>query len=252
MAERDPLEPILRQRGMNDALATEQIGKLETKIGHRFRDPSILIRAMTHSSADAEQSSRDNERLEFLGDRVLALLAADTLMTHYPDAEEGGLASRLNALVRKETCASVAGELDLGRFLIMGDAESQSGGREKTAILGDCCEAVMAAIYLDGGLEAARTFFESNWAHLVADMSVAPKDAKTALQEWSQGRGLVPPKYKLVSRTGPDHRPTFEIEVSVDGEDASRASGTNKRLAEQSAAESLLIRLGIWQQGHVT
>lgn len=237
---------------MNDALATEEIRKLETRIGHSFRDTTILIRALTHSSAATAQSPRDNERLEFLGDRVLALLAADALMTHYPDAEEGGLASRLNALVRKETCASVAGQLDLGRFLIMGDAESQSGGREKTAILGDCCEAVMAAIYLDGGLEAARTFFDANWAPLVADMGVAPKDAKTALQEWAQGRGLAAPNYRLVSRTGPDHRPIFEIEVNVDGEDAERASGTNKRLAEQSAAESLLVRLGIWQQGHVT
>lgn len=237
---------------MTDALATKEIRELESNIGYRFGDTTLLVRAMTHSSVDTSSDVRDYERLEFLGDRVLALMAAEALMKHYPDAEEGGLASRLNALVRKETCASIAGSLGLGQFLIMGDAESQSGGREKTAILGDCCEAVIAAIYLDGGLEAARSFFDSNWAPLVADMGVAPKDAKTALQEWSQGRGLPTPHYRLVSRSGPDHFPVFEIEVRVEGEDAARASGTNKRLAEQSAAESLLIHLGVWQQGDAT
>ncbi len=252
MAECDPLESIFQQRGMNEVLTVKRIEQLEKQIGYRFRESSLLICAMTHASAATAVSVRNNERLEFLGDRVLALLAAQALMDHYSEADEGGLAARLNALVRKETCAKVASQLDLGAYLILGEAESQSGGREKMAILGDCCEAVIAAIYLDGGFPAALDFFEANWSSLVADLDRPPKDAKTALQEWSQGRGLATPTYRLVSRSGPDHQPTFEIEVSVEGEDAERASGTNKRIAEQNAAAVLLVRLGIWQSGQTT
>lgn len=237
---------------MTEALEAEQVEQLELRIGYHFRDPLLLTHALTHASAADTDSGRDNERLEFLGDRILALLAAQALMDHYPEAEEGGLAVRLNALVRKETCAKVAGQLGLGAYLILGETENQFGGREKPAILGDCCEAVIAAIYLDGGLEAARNFFESNWTSLVEGLHLVPKDAKTVLQEWSQGRGLPAPTYRLVSRTGPDHQPVFEIEVNVKGKAPDRAVGTSKRIAEQTAAASLLIRLGIWKEGQAS
>jgi len=220
--------------------------KLQDRLGYHFSDLSLLQQALTHSSAASQRNKPDYERLEFLGDRVLALFAADTLMAAYPDADQGGLASRLNAMVRKETCADVATALGLGEFIILSQSETLSGGRSKEAILADICEAVLGAIYQDGGIDAARAVFDSQWTGMIAELAVAPRDAKSALQEWAQGKGFALPRYKLLSREGPDHMPKFVIEVTVGGETPCRGEGTSKKEAERAAARACLIHLAVW------
>lgn len=220
--------------------------QLQDRLGYQFADLSLLRQALTHSSAASQQNAPDYERLEFLGDRVLALFAADTLMAAYPDADQGGLATRLNAVVRKETCAGVAAALGLGDFIILSPSETQSGGRSKEAILADICEAVLGAIYLDGGIDAARAVFAAQWTDLIDALEVQPRDAKSALQEWAQARGFALPRYRLVARDGPDHMPQFAIEVSVGGQDPCRGEGASKKEAERTAARACLIRLGVW------
>lgn len=207
----------------------------------------MLDRALTHSSASARNSGRntDNERLEFLGDRVLGLVIADMLVQRFPKSSEGQLAPRLNALVRKEACADVARDVDLGDVMIMSASEAQAGGREKEAILGDACEALIAAIYRDAGLDAARTFISRHWEPRLDDVKVPPRDPKTALQEWMQGRGLPPPKYRIVDRTGPDHEPEFTVAVELKGMDPETGKAGSKRAAEQLAAEAVLRREGV-------
>ena len=161
------------------------------RLGYDFNDQSLLVRALTHSSAcERGQVSKSNERLEFLGDRVMGLVVADMLLRTYGDSDEGDLALRFNALVRKETCAEVAIELDLGAALFMSAGEVQSGGRKNNSILGDACEAVIAAIYLDGGFEQARDFVERFWRQRLVGLKKPPRDAKSALQEWAQGLKL--------------------------------------------------------------
>jgi len=218
---------------------TDSLAKLQQRLGHHFRSTDRLRQALTHSSATGA-SSRNNERLEFLGDRVLALLIADLLLRHYPDADEGDLALRLNALVRRETCAAVALEIGLGACLILAPAEAATGGRDKPAILGDACEAVIGALYLDGGMDAARTFVEACWTPRLAGLAAAPADAKSALQEWSQARKLGTPVYTVISRDGPDHAPVFVIEVQLPGQMRLRGAGASKREAERSAALAML------------
>lgn len=213
----------------------DRLVKLEQRLGHRFRSSDLLPQALTHSSATGE-SSRNNERLEFLGDRVLALLVADLLLQHFPDASEGDLALRLNALVRRETCAAVALEVELGACLTLAPAEAASGGRDKPAILGDACEAVIGALYLDGGMAAARGFVEMRWTPRLTGLAAAPADAKSALQEWSQARKLGTPDYTVISRDGPDHAPVFVIEVQLPGHAPACGTGASKREAEQAAA----------------
>ncbi len=213
----------------------DRLVKLEQRLGYRFRSSDLLRQALTHSSATGE-SSRNNERLEFLGDRVLALLVADLLLQHFPDASEGDLALRLNALVRRETCAAVALEVELGACLTLAPAEAASGGRDKPAILGDACEAVIGALYLDGGMAAARGFVEMRWTPRLTGLAAAPADAKSALQEWSQARKLGTPDYTVISRDGPDHAPVFVIEVQLPGHAPACGTGASKREAEQAAA----------------
>jgi ribonuclease-3 len=222
-------------------------GALCERIGYRFSDHTYLERALTHSSfADGDaRKSFDNERLEFLGDRVLGVVVAELLFNEFPTSSEGQLAPRFNALVRKEACADVARELDLGTFMRMSAGEDQAGGRGKDAILGDCCEALIAAIYLDGGFEAARRFVRAFWTPRLSLVEELPRDAKTILQEWLQGRGLRPPRYLLVDRTGPDHAPEFTIAIEIDGLAPVQAKAGSKRAAEQLAAEMLLTREGI-------
>lgn len=214
---------------------------LEAALGHRFSDPALLERALTHSSA-GEAGRPDNQRLEFLGDRVLALLTAEALLERHPAAAEGDLAPRLNALVRKETCAEIAEALSVGAHLRMARSEALSGGRRKAALLGDAMEALIGAVYLDGGLEASRAVFERHWrARLEAlGEAAAPIDAKTALQEWAQARGMTPPSYRMVERAGPDHAPRFTIEAELASGAQARATGASKRAAEQTAAAELL------------
>lgn len=204
----------------------------------------LLEEALTHASASSAARPA-NERLEFLGDRVLGLVIADALIDAFPDAAEGELAPRLNQLVRKETCAQLAAQLGLGDMIRLGRSEHATGGRRKNAVLGDGMEALIAAIYLDHGLEAARGAVLTLWRPLIAETASAPapQDAKTAVQEWAQGRGLKPPTYAVIGREGPDHAPVFTITATM--QDGATATGraASKRAAQQAAAAALLARL---------
>ncbi len=219
---------------------------LAAPLGHRFRHPELLREALLHPSVAPEQRGAARygyQRLEFLGDRVLGLVIAEWLLERYPDEAEGALARRLVALVRAETLAAAAAEIGLGRFLAMSPSEAETGGRDNTATLADACEAVIGALYLDGGLDTARAFIRHHWeVYLVRDMR-PPQDPKTALQEWAQARGLPLPRYETVSRAGPDHEPTFEVKAVVAGLPPVTAFGASKRLAEKEAAARLLASI---------
>ena len=215
---------------------------LAERIGHEFQDPSILLQALTHGSRGG---GGDNQRLEFLGDRVLGLVIAEALLEADPTADEGRIAPRFNTLVRRETCAEVAREIDLGAGLKLGRSEMIGGGRKKEALLADAMEAVIAAVYLDAGLEPARAMVLRLWGERVASAPKDARDAKSALQEWAQGRGLLPPDYVLISRDGPDHAPRFVIEARLSTGEVERAEGTTKRAAEHAAAAALLGRLDV-------
>ena len=219
-----------------------EIKALEEKLGHTFQDKSLLRRAVTHASMSGP-GREDNQRLEFLGDRVLGLVMAEALLGHDRNASEGLLAPRLNALVRKETCAEVARSIGVGEALKLGRSEQMSGGRRKQALLGDAMEAVIAAVYLDGGFDVAQEMILRLWAPLIASVEEDAKDAKTTLQEWAQGRGMAPPSYTEVERSGPDHAPVFTIEARLATGETARATAGNKRQAEQAAARALLDEL---------
>jgi ribonuclease-3 len=223
------------------------IAALEEALGHRFRDPALLMRALTHSSMGPERS---NERLEFLGDRVLGLAIAERLYADFPHEAEGGLAVRLNTLVRRDACARAAELVGLGDHIVMASSEHASGGRKKAALLAGACEAVIAALYLDGGYEAARRFVLRYWDEAFASFAPELRDAKSALQEWSQGPGgpRAIPNYRIVSRDGPDHAPRFRVEVRVGKVDPQMGEGPSKRDAEQDAAQKLLARIGVWKE----
>ena len=212
------------------------------RIGYTFKRPELLHRAVTHSSMSSPTRD-DNQRLEFLGDRVLGLVMAEALFMADTSASEGQLAPRFNALVRKETCADVAREIDLGAVLKLGRSEMLSGGRRKEALLADAMEAVIAAVYLDGGFEAAKALVLRLWGKRVTAVDADARDAKTALQEWAQARKLPPPKYVVVERTGPDHAPVFTIEARLENGASQSATANSKRQAEQAAAKLLLARL---------
>ncbi|MCA3505882.1 MAG: ribonuclease III [Rhodobacter sp.] len=212
------------------------------RIGHRFRQPDLLLRAVTHASISSA-TRPDNQRLEFLGDRVLGLAMAEALLRADSTATEGQLAPRFNALVRKETCADVAREIGLGEVLKLGRSEMLSGGRRKDALLGDALEAVIAAVYMDAGFEAAQTVVLALWGDRIAGVQADARDAKTALQEWAQARGLPPPVYLEQGRTGPDHQPVFTVEVRLETGAVERAAAGTKRQAEQAAAKALLLRM---------
>lgn len=214
----------------------------EARIGYHFENPGLVIRALTHGSASSP-SRGDNQRLEFLGDRVLGLVMAETLLDQDTEAAEGQLAPRFNALVRKEACAEVAREIDLGAVLKLGRSEMLSGGRRKQALLGDAMEAVIAAVYVDGGLDAAREMILRLWGDRVSNVADDARDPKTALQEWAQARGQKPPTYTETARSGPDHAPVFTITVRLQGGEATEASASTKRQAEQEAARALLDRV---------
>jgi ribonuclease-3 len=212
------------------------------RLGHRFADPRLLIRALTHPSVSSP-TRPDNQRFEFLGDRVLGLVMAEALLNADPEATEGQLAPRFNALVRKETLADVAREIDLGAVLKLGRSEMLSGGRRKAALLADAMEAVIAAVYLDAGFEAARDLVLRLWGPRIAAVEADARDAKTALQEWAQARGLPAPEYVETARTGPDHAPTFTIAARLKSGEEAVAEGRSKRQAEQAAARELLRRM---------
>ncbi|NNL19515.1 MAG: ribonuclease III [Boseongicola sp.] len=219
-----------------------ELDAFAARLGHVFKEPEHLIRAVTHPSI-ASETRPDNQRQEFLGDRVLGLVIAEALLKADKGAAEGQLAPRFNALVRKETCAAVARDIDLGVVLRLGRSEMMSGGRRKEALLADAMEAVIAAVYQDAGFEAARGVVLALWATRIDTVEGDARDAKTSLQEWAQARGLPPPSYEAVGRTGPDHAPVFTVEARLSTGEAERASANSKRAAEQASAKALLTRV---------
>lgn len=227
---------------MAQAKLSADLQALQDRLGHAFADPRLLRRAVTHASMSGP-GREDNQRLEFLGDRVLGLVMAEALLKADRKASEGQLAPRYNALVRKEACADVAREVGLGEALKLGRSEQMSGGRRKLALLGDAMEAVIAAVYLDAGFEVAQALILRLWGDRIGSVEEDAKDAKTALQEWAQGRGLPPPVYAVVERTGPDHAPVFTIEAQLASGETAQATASAKRQAEQAAAKALLERL---------
>ena len=221
---------------------------LEKRFGHTFADPSLLSRALTHSSLSASGGVRDLERLEFLGDRVLGLLTAEELWRSYPEFDEGDMAPRLNALVRKETCAKAALFFGVDQYILMSEWEDESGGRKKNAILGDVMEALLGALYVDGGLEAARRVYDLYWTPNIDALSKLHKDPKTALQEWSQHKKLGTPHYEVIEADGPAHDPAFTIEVRVKSKEPAQGAGRSKRQAQMAAARAFLMREKIWTE----
>lgn len=219
---------------------------LEERLQYRFKDRAGLVQALTHRSAvPGDRVAHESyQRHEFLGDRVLALVVANMLFETYPREEEGALARRLNQLVRRETCAEVALSLDFGSMLRLGTGERQSGGRRKEAILGDVAEAVIAAIYLDGGFDVARDFVERNWRPRMNQLTGPLRDAKTLLQEWAQGHGHPLPDYEMLERSGPDHAPVFRVGVRIEDRQVGEGLGKSKREAEQAAATHALSVVG--------
>ena len=212
------------------------------RIGHEFARPELLVQAVTHASLSSA-TRPDNQRLEFLGDRVLGLVMAEALLGADKGAAEGLLAPRFNALVRKETCADVAREMGLGEVMKLGRSEMMSGGRRKEALLGDALEALIAAVYLDGGFAAARSMVLRLWGGRIGAVESDARDAKTALQEWAQARGMVPPSYTEAARDGPDHQPVFTVRVELASGEFEAARAGSKRIAEQQAARALLARM---------
>jgi ribonuclease-3 len=215
---------------------------LEERLGYRFGCRALLKEALTHASSRSKNSP-DNERLEFLGDRVLGLTIAALLIERFPEAREGDLARRFNMLVRRETCVKIARALDLGGHLVMTPGEVHSGGRRKPAILADACEAILGAIFLDGGFEPARGVITRLWTPY---LDLSGTDAKTALQEFAQSRKLDLPLYRKVEVSGADHEPRFVVEVSVCGLAPAQGVGPNVKKAAQAAAEAVLLREGVW------
>ncbi len=221
---------------------------LEAALGYKFKSEALIERALTHASVRSGKNTRtDNERLEFIGDRVLGLAIAEMLSEAFPESDEGDLARRFNRLVRGQTCARVARGIGLGPCMILSDSEHDSGGRDKETILADAMEAVLGAIFIDAGFDKARSVVRDLWqAHIEQAPQVAA-DPKSALQEWSQGQGLELPAYVEVARKGPDHAPRFTSEVRISGVAPARGEGASKRAAEQAAAATLLAREGVWK-----
>ncbi|KIC35011.1 ribonuclease III [Leisingera sp. ANG-M7] len=222
---------------------SKELRAFEERIGHKFARPDLLQRAVTHASVSSA-TRQDNQRLEFLGDRVLGLVMATALLEHDKTATEGQLAPRFNALVRKEACADVAKEIDLGAVLKLGRSEMMSGGRRKQALLGDAMEAVIAAVYKDAGFDAAAEVILRLWGSRIHQVETDARDAKTSLQEWAQARGQKVPIYVEVSRSGPDHAPVFTIAARLQDGTEAQATAGSKRQAEQAAAKALLEKLG--------
>lgn len=220
------------------------VAELERRIGHTFADRDLLERALTHASVgDGARDVRHNERLEFLGDRVLNLCAAERLMVLDPDAREGVMSRKLASLVNYHACARAAERAGLPEALRLSASASKIGARRSDAVLGDACEALIAALYIDGGLETARAFFERFWAEAFETLDhPRSKDPKTQLQEWAQGLGLPLPAYEVVGQSGPPHAPVFTVEVAIQGFEPERGEGGSRRAAEKAAAQTMLLK----------
>lgn len=229
------------------ALSAEDRSKLEELIGHHFADKQRLDRALTHASTGSAKVS-NYERLEFLGDRVLGLCVAELLFQSFPAATEGELSVRLNQLVSAESCAQVADELELHRYIRTGADVKKLTGKRMLNVRADVVESLIAALYLDGGLEAARQFILRNWTERATRADGARRDAKTELQEWAHANFAVTPSYRIEDRSGPDHDPRFTVTVEVKGVAPETGVDRSKRAAEQVAATKMLEREGVWQK----
>jgi ribonuclease III len=220
---------------------------LEERIGYRFADSAMLDIALTHISAlkGARNRAGSYQRLEFLGDHVLGLIISDMLYRAFPKADEGELSRRLADLVRKETCADIARNIDLGAAIRVGSSEHNAGARTRPAILADVCEALIGAVYLDGGYKAAEELVHRLWQARLRATAQPLRDPKTILQEWAQARGLPTPAYREVARSGPDHSPEFRVAVQLPALAPAEGQGRSKRAAEQAAAAVMLAREGV-------
>ncbi|HZH53504.1 MAG TPA: ribonuclease III [Microvirga sp.] len=217
------------------------------RLDYRFERMELLEEALTHVSAP-KAGGQSYQRLEFLGDRVLGLAIAEMLYKTFPRAPEGELSRRLAELVRRESCAEIAQSWDVGPHVKLGAGEALSGERKNQTILADVGEAIIGAVFLDGGYDAARALVERSFGDLLAAPRRPLRDPKSALQEWAQGQGLPTPTYTVVEQTGPDHAPKFRVMVKVKGKDSGFGLGASKRIAEQAAARSLLLREGVWKE----
>ncbi len=225
--------------------ATAGLSTLESRLGYRFRDSGLAAVALTHLSSQSTAGpgrTQSYQRLEFLGDRVLGVVIADCLYATFPQASEGELSIRFAKLVRRETCAEIAAEWDVGPHVVLGAGEAHGGGRKKAAILSDVCESLIGAVFVDGGYEAARALVVRAWGARLAAAAEPARDAKTVLQEWAQARALAAPDYEVVSRSGPDHAPQFVMRVIVAGFQPEQGGASSKRAAEQAAARAFLDR----------
>lgn len=234
----------LRAKGQpkGPQLADDAVSEICDVLGHKFKDRDLLTRAFTHPSAlpPGDPGLSSNQRLEFLGDRVLGLVIAERLFTRRRNEREGNLAPRLNRLVSKTACAAAVRHVGLGQYVLMSPYEIQKGGRERDTTLGDLCESVVAAIYLDAGLGRARSFVERAFAPQLDAKPTRLKDPKSLLQEWAQSNGHELPKYRLLSQVGPDHAPEFEVQVSIGETLSESATNRSKQDAERAAALKLL------------
>ena len=217
--------------------------KLEERLGYKFEREGLLDAALTHGSQ--QKAETDYQRLEFLGDRVLNLVIADELYLRYPDEKEGQLAARLSLLVRAEACARVGEALALGEFIVVGPVERKKGVQRMASVLSDVTEALIGALYLDGGLDVAKSFILTHWQAMLTQAPESLKDAKTFVQEWALGRGLPLPAYEVQKREGPDHAPRFTILLQVGQLAPSQGQGTSKQLAEMDAASAFIAREGL-------
>jgi len=237
-----------KNRARGDAvpsLEKDQRAACEEALGYKFKSGDLLDRAMTHrSAAQGKAAEWSNERLEFLGDRVLGLVIVEVLMERFPTQREGELAPRLNALVSRDTCGVIGAKIGLGQFLIVDRAERATGGANKPSLLANAAEAVIGAIYNDAGLPAARKFILKHWADMLKTAAEKPRDPKSTLQEWVQGKGLPTPSYRHDSREGPDHAPVFTATVHVQGRDPAVGTGPSKQDAEREAAKAMLAVIG--------
>ena len=235
------MEPARQARPLTAERQREPLADLETRLGYTFVDGSLLAHALTHVGA-AKSRIGSYQRLEFLGDRVLGVAVAAMLYRAFPDAEEGELSRRLADLVRRETCAAVATSWAAEPHIRLGFGERNT---LKRTILGDICEAIIGAVFLDGGLAAASALVERSFAMQMHAPQRPLRDAKTALQEWAQAKGLGAPVYRELARTGPDHAPEFTVAVVIEDQPDAEATGASKRLAEQAAAAAFMAREGI-------
>ncbi|HCR85275.1 MAG TPA: ribonuclease III [Alphaproteobacteria bacterium] len=223
------------------------IASLESLIRYEFKNKHLLYQALTHPSANKKGREIDYERLEFVGDSVLSLVISESIYYLYPQEKEGSLAKRRSAIVCKDSLAQIAKDIGLGEYLILGTGEHQSGGRQNLANLENSLEALIAAVYFDGGLRAAKEFINNFFAKYINQMKKPPKDAKSTLQEWAQGKGLGLPKYEMISITGPSHEPLIEIKLEIDNH-TKISKASSRKEAERLAAVEVLKEMGLFNE----